>query len=49
MSVLEEVRSSSGPALIEFRVKMEDAVYPMVPAGANLQDMIKREKAAQPV
>lgn len=48
MSVLEEVRSSSGPALIEFRVKMEDAVYPMVPAGANLQDMIKREKAAQP-
>lgn len=49
MSVLEEVRSSSGPALIEFRVKMEDAVYPMVPAGANLQDMIKREKAAQPL
>ncbi len=48
MSVLEEVRSSSGPALIEFRVKMEDAVYPMVPAGANLQDMIKREKIAQP-
>lgn len=49
MSVLEEVRSSAGPALIEFRVKMEDAVYPMVPAGANLQDMIKREKVAQPL
>jgi acetolactate synthase-1/2/3 large subunit len=49
MSVLEEVRSSSGPALIEFRVKMEDAVYPMVPAGANLHDMIKREKVAQPL
>lgn len=42
MGVLDEVRSSPGPALIEFRVKMEDAVYPMVPAGANLQDMIKR-------
>lgn len=49
MSVLEEVRSSSGPALIEFRVKPEDAVFPMVPAGANLHDMIKREKVAQPL
>lgn len=48
-AVLDEVRSSPGPALIEFRVKMEDAVYPMVPAGANLHDMIKREKIAQPV
>ena len=49
MPILDEVRSSPGPALIEFRVKMEDAVYPMVPAGANLHDMIKREKLAQPV
>ena len=49
MNVLEEVRSSPGPALIEFRVKMEDAVYPMVPAGANLHEMIKREKVAQPL
>lgn len=49
MGVLEEVRASPGPALIEFRVKMEDAVYPMVPAGANLHDMIKREKVAQPL
>ena len=49
MGVIEEVRASAGPALIEFRVKMEDAVYPMVPAGANLHDMIKREKVAQPL
>ncbi len=48
-AVLDEVRSAPGPALIEFRVKMEDAVFPMVPAGANLQDMIKREKVAQPL
>ena len=48
MAILAEVRSSPGPALIEFRVKMEDAVYPMVPAGANLHDMIKRQKMAQP-
>ncbi|HZQ09824.1 MAG TPA: thiamine pyrophosphate-dependent enzyme, partial [Anaerolineae bacterium] len=49
LPVLEEVRSSPGPALVEFRVKMEDAVYPMVPAGANLHDMIKRQKVAQPL
>jgi acetolactate synthase-1/2/3 large subunit len=49
MSVLDEVRALPGPALVEFRVKMEDAVYPMVPAGANLHDMIKREKVAQPI
>ncbi len=49
MGVLEEVRSSPSPALIEFRVKMEDSVFPMVPAGANLQDMIKRPKVAQPI
>ena len=49
MGVIEEVRASAGPALIEFRVKMEDAVYPMVPAGANLHDMIKREKVGQPL
>lgn len=46
---LEEVRALPGPALIEFRVKMEDAVYPMVPAGASLGDMIRREKVGQPV
>lgn len=49
MPVLDEVRASPGPALVEFRVKMEDAVYPMVPAGANLHDMIKRQKVAQPL
>jgi acetolactate synthase I/II/III large subunit len=49
MPILEEVRSAPGPALIEFRVKPQDAVFPMVPAGANLHDMIKREKVAQPL
>lgn len=49
MPILEQVRSSPGPCLIEFRVKMEDAVYPMVPAGASLHDMIKRQKVEQPL
>jgi acetolactate synthase-1/2/3 large subunit len=28
--------------LIDFRVEQEDSVYPMVPAGAALHDMIRR-------
>ncbi|MFQ5943217.1 MAG: biosynthetic-type acetolactate synthase large subunit [Anaerolineales bacterium] len=31
-----------GTALIDFRVKQEDIVYPMVPAGADLHAMIRR-------
>ena len=29
------------PALIDFRVEKEEAVYPMVPAGADLHAMIR--------
>jgi acetolactate synthase-1/2/3 large subunit len=35
-------RSFKGPAVIEFRVEQEEAVYPMVPAGAALDQMIQR-------
>ncbi|MEW5828097.1 MAG: biosynthetic-type acetolactate synthase large subunit [Chloroflexota bacterium] len=35
-------RSTPGPALIEFRVEQEEAVYPMVPAGAALDQMLRR-------
>ena len=31
--------------MIDFRVEQEDSVYPMVPAGADLHDMIRRPKA----
>ena len=31
-----------GPVLLDFFVEMEEAVYPMVPAGADLHDMIRR-------
>ncbi len=40
------LRSSGGPGLIEFRVEQEEAVYPMVPAGADLHAMIRRPMAA---
>jgi acetolactate synthase-1/2/3 large subunit len=35
-------RAARGTVLIEFCVEQEDAVYPMVPAGAALHDMIRR-------
>jgi len=39
---VEFARSNQGPVLIEFVVEMEEAVFPMVPAGADLDDMIRR-------
>jgi len=35
-------RNTSGPILLEFRVEQEEAVYPMVPAGAALDNMLRR-------
>ena len=37
----------SGPFLIEFVVEQHDVVFPMVPAGADLNDMIRRPKSNQ--
>ena len=39
---IEWARQQPGTALLEFRVVAEDAVYPMVPAGASLHQMIRR-------
>ena len=44
---LHEVQTVNGPALIEFVVEQHDMVYPMVPAGANLHDMIRRPDGGQ--
>jgi acetolactate synthase-1/2/3 large subunit len=35
-------RADPGTVVIDFRVEQEDSVYPMVPAGADLHDMIRR-------
>jgi acetolactate synthase I/II/III large subunit len=35
-------RAHHGPVLIDFQVEQEDSVYPMVPAGADLHQMIRR-------
>lgn len=41
-AALEEARKHNGPTLIEFVVEQHDMVYPMVPAGADLHQMIRR-------
>jgi acetolactate synthase-1/2/3 large subunit len=42
LPAIRMARSQNGPALIDFRVEQEDSVYPMVPAGADLDAMIRR-------
>ena len=39
---VEAARQSGVATLIEFQVEKEDSVYPMVPAGSDLHDMIRR-------
>jgi acetolactate synthase-1/2/3 large subunit len=39
-------RETPGPVVLEFRVEREDAVYPMVPSGAALHQMIQRPARA---
>jgi len=37
-----EARSHQGPYLLNFLVEKEDSVYPMIPAGSALHEMIRR-------
>jgi acetolactate synthase-1/2/3 large subunit len=39
---IRSARESKEPVLIDFRVEQEDSVYPMVPAGGGLHEMIRR-------
>jgi len=41
-AALKFAHDTPGPVLLEFVVEMEEAVYPMVPAGADLDAMIRR-------
>jgi acetolactate synthase-1/2/3 large subunit len=42
LPTIRSARESSQTVLIDFRVEQEDSVYPMVPAGASLHEMIRR-------
>jgi acetolactate synthase I/II/III large subunit len=44
--VVLAARAEKGTVVVDFRVEQEDSVYPMVPAGADLHDMIRRPKPA---
>ena len=44
---IEWARKTQGPVVLEFSVEKEDAVYPMVPAGSALHEMIRRPVKAK--
>ena len=39
---VEAAREQPGAVVIDFKVEQEDSVFPMVPAGADLDEMIRR-------
>jgi len=39
---IEFARNTPGPVVLDFRVEEEESVYPMVPTGASLDEMIRR-------
>ncbi|MFP5277407.1 MAG: biosynthetic-type acetolactate synthase large subunit [Acidobacteriota bacterium] len=39
---VEQARSTNGPFLLNFMVEKEDSVYPMIPAGSALHEMLRR-------
>jgi len=41
---VQTAREDPGTVVIDFRVEQEDTVFPMVPAGADLNAMIRRPK-----
>lgn len=45
--VIQKIKKSKGPVLVEFVVEQHDMVYPMVPVGADLNAMISRPKNKQ--
>jgi acetolactate synthase-1/2/3 large subunit len=55
--VVQRAREAEGTVVVDFRVEQEDSVYPMAPAGADLDAMIRRpqppsvlvETAADPI
>jgi len=42
LPAVQSARNHDGPMLIDFQVEQEDTVYPMVAAGAALDEMIRR-------
>jgi acetolactate synthase I/II/III large subunit len=49
LNAIRGARASTETVLIDFRVEQEDSVYPMVPAGASLHEMIRRPNSPSPL
>ncbi len=45
-AAVEAARAHPGTVVMDFQVEQEDTVFPMVPAGADLHNMIRRPKPA---
>jgi acetolactate synthase-1/2/3 large subunit len=45
---IAQARAAKETFIIDFRVEQEDSVYPMVPAGADLDKMIRRPRRTSP-
>ncbi|HEX4039897.1 MAG TPA: biosynthetic-type acetolactate synthase large subunit [Acidobacteriaceae bacterium] len=45
LPAIAEAREHKGPYVINFLVEKEDSVYPMIPAGSALHEMIRRPKS----
>lgn len=41
-AVVRQAQQTEGTVVVDFQVEQEDSVYPMVPAGADLDEMIRR-------
>jgi acetolactate synthase-1/2/3 large subunit len=47
--VIREAERTKGTVVVDFRVEQEDTVYPMVPTGNDLHNMIRRPQAENPL
>ncbi len=47
-ATVRQAQSIKGTVVIDFRVQQEDTVYPMVPTGNDLADMIRRPASGAP-
>ena len=41
VAAIHEAMAYDGPAIIDFRVEQEENVYPMIPSGTTVHDMIE--------
>jgi acetolactate synthase-1/2/3 large subunit len=46
---VETARSAPGTFLLNFKVEKEESVYPMIPAGSALHEMIRRPGVKDPL